>query len=272
VRVEDTGIGIPDEVLPNLFTHFTQADSSTSRKYGGTGLGLAICRQLAEIMGGETGVESKPGKGSTFWFSVRCRRAQSAAAVADQTAAEQQRLQPRPGLRVLVVEDNQVNQKLVSALLKKFDCHVDLVGNGLDAVGAVQRVAYDLVLMDVQMPEMDGPTATRAIRALPGTAARVPIIALTANAMAGQREEYLDAGMDDYVSKPIQVSELAAAMVRCTGGRDGGATPAPLAPALEDGDGNDGSPALSAEAESELAQMLTALDDIPAPARRANRA
>jgi CheY-like chemotaxis protein len=174
-------------------------------------------------------------------------------------------------LRVLVVEDNQVNQMLVTALLKKFACDVEVVGNGLDAVGAVQRTAYDLVLMDVQMPEMDGPTATRAIRALPGPSARVPIIALTANAMAGQREEYLAAGMNDYVSKPIQVSELAAAMVRCTGRGDGIAAEKPTQPSEAAGSSVTPS-ALTAEAEDGLAQMLNELDDIPAPARRANRA
>jgi len=273
IEVVDTGIGIPEEVLPTLFTHFTQADSSTSRKYGGTGLGLAICRQLAEMMGGETGVDSEPGKGSTFWFSVLCRRAKTESVAPDRAAADRE-LKPRPGLRVLVVEDNKVNQMLVCALLKKFESLVDVVGNGLDAVAAVKRNAYDVVLMDIQMPEMDGPTATRAIRALGGAPSRTPIVALTANAMAGQREEYLAAGMDDYVSKPIQVAELAAAMVRCTGRMQEPATAAPPASeaALEGGNGNDSDPALSAEAERELARLLGSLDGIDAPHRPANRA
>ena len=275
VQVVDTGIGIPKEVRSTLFTHFTQADSSTSRKYGGTGLGLAICRQLTEIMGGETGMESEPGRGSTFWFTVLCRLPESDAAMADKTAAARRDLRPRSGLRVLVVEDNQINQMLIGALLKKFDCHADVVGNGLDAVSAVQRVPYDLVLMDVQMPEMDGPTATRAIRALAGPEARTPIIALTANAMAGQREEYLAAGMDDYVSKPIQVSELAAAMVRCTDGRERGdpsASAAPTGVPIEGGNGNDAEPALDAASERELAALLASLDAIATPARPANPA
>jgi PAS domain S-box-containing protein len=223
-EVTDTGIGIPEAAQANLFTRFTQADSSTSRKYGGTGLGLAICKQLVDLMGGEIGLESHPEQGSRFWFTVRCQTAKPQHANDGLGLAGVQR--PRRGLRILVAEDNQVNQLLVSALLRRLGCQVDLVSNGLEAISAVQRIPYDLILMDVQMPEMDGIAASQAIRRLPGDVRRIPIIALTANAMAGQREEYIEAGMDDYVSKPIDMAQLMAAMTRlCGGGEAGGLAP-----------------------------------------------
>jgi len=219
-EVIDTGIGIPDAAQANLFTRFTQADSSTSRKYGGTGLGLAICKQLVDLMGGEIGLESHPERGSRFWFTVRCQTARPQRATDGLGLAGVQR--PRRGLRILVAEDNQVNQLLVSALLRRLGCQVDLVSNGLEAISAVQRIPYDLILMDVQMPEMDGIAAAQAIRRLPGDVRRIPIIALTANAMAGQREEYIEAGMDDYVSKPIDMAQLMGAMTRLCGGEAAG--------------------------------------------------
>ncbi len=215
IEVADTGIGIAPELQPLLFGRFTQADSSTSRRYGGTGLGLAICRQLASLMGGDIGFDSEPGRGSRFWFTARC-----AVGTAPRPAPEDGEAPPpllHGGLKVLVAEDNQVNQLVIVAMLNRLGHQVDLAANGAEAVAAVERVPYDLVLMDVQMPEMDGPAATRSIRRLPGPASRVPIIALTANAMAGHREEYLAAGMNDYVSKPIKMRELLAAMARCAG-------------------------------------------------------
>ncbi len=217
-EVCDTGIGIPEEVQDRLFSRFTQADSSTSKQFGGTGLGLAICRQIAELMGGKIGVKSKPGKGAHFWVTIRCRAGQavdSAQALPTKTAEAE-------GLRILVAEDNHINQFFVTQLLEKMGHRVEVAGNGAEAVNAVTARPFDLVLMDVHMPGMDGIQATREIRKLPGEAADIAIVALTANAMSGHREEYLRAGMNDYVSKPIETSELQAAIARTCGRRSGG--------------------------------------------------
>jgi signal transduction histidine kinase/DNA-binding response OmpR family regulator len=214
-EVRDTGIGISEEARSRLFARFSQADSSTTRKFGGTGLGLAICKQLTELMGGEIGVASQPGRGSAFFFTIRCgvgeQPAEPHATEADAAAASGMRK-----LRVLVAEDNSVNQLFIKMMLGRLGHFVDVVANGAEAVEAVKRVPYDLILMDIQMPEMDGPTATKVIRQLDRPISRIPIIALTANAMLGQREEYLSAGMDDYVSKPIEPLLLLAAMARAT--------------------------------------------------------
>ena len=220
--VTDTGIGIAEDVQPRLFSSFTQADGSTTRKYGGTGLGLAISKSLAELMGGEIGFESIPGQGSTFWFTVRSAKGDPQAIEAGNGAAlPEHAAAPDSGrsLHILVAEDNNINQKLLSMLLAKTGHRVDMVGNGIEAVAAVMRVPYDLVLMDVQMPEMDGITATQKIRELPGEAGTIPIIALTANAMTGDREKYLDAGMTGYVSKPISPPALFAEMAKYSGQR-----------------------------------------------------
>jgi CheY-like chemotaxis protein/HPt (histidine-containing phosphotransfer) domain-containing protein len=226
-EVRDTGIGISEEARSRLFARFSQADSSTTRKFGGTGLGLAICKQLTELMGGEIGVASQPGRGSAFFFTIRCgvgeEPAEPHVTEADAAAASVMRK-----LRVLVAEDNSVNQLFIKMMLGRLGHFVDVVANGVEAVEAVKRVPYDLILMDIQMPEMDGPTATKVIRQLDRPISRIPIIALTANAMLGQREEYLSAGMDDYVSKPIEPLLLLAAMARVTAySRDpaGGAAP-----------------------------------------------
>jgi signal transduction histidine kinase/CheY-like chemotaxis protein/HPt (histidine-containing phosphotransfer) domain-containing protein len=214
-EVRDTGIGISEEARTRLFARFSQADSSTTRKFGGTGLGLAICKQLTELMGGEIGVASQPGRGSAFFFTIRCevgeQPAEPHATDADAAAVSGMRK-----LRVLVAEDNSVNQLFIKLMLGRLGHFVDVVANGAEAVEAVKRVPYDLILMDIQMPEMDGPTATKVIRQLDRPISRIPIIALTANAMLGQREEYLSAGMDDYVSKPIEPILLLAAMARVT--------------------------------------------------------
>jgi CheY-like chemotaxis protein len=158
-------------------------------------------------------------------------------------------------LRILVAEDNQVNQLLVSALLRRLGCQVDLVSNGLEAISAVQRIPYDLILMDVQMPEMDGIAAAQAIRRLPGEVRRIPIIALTANAMAGQREEYIEAGMDDYVSKPIDMAQLMGAMTRLCGGEEAGA-PAPG----EDASQNPAPTGTCSSATNELSALIDEID------------
>jgi CheY-like chemotaxis protein len=235
--VIDTGIGLSDEAQAKLFARFVQADSSTTRRFGGTGLGLAICKQLVELMGGEIGVESEPDVGSTFWFTIRCGAGEATASCTDSAPSALNWARP---LRILIAEDNHINQKLVTALIDKAGHRCDVVGNGLEAVEAVGRTAYDLVLMDIQMPVMDGAAATREIRQLQGTVANIPIIAITANAMEGHREEYLAAGMNDYVSKPIEPARLLQAFARvCPPEADSGAAATPLAevPAKASDDG-----------------------------------
>ena len=214
-QISDTGIGIAAAEHARLFEEFTQVDASTTRRYGGSGLGLAICKRLVQAMGGEIEVESEPGEGSTFSFTLKCEQAESQMQDDRSGNADdaQDASQTEPGpLRILVAEDNDMNQKLLRAMLKRDGHDVEIVANGLEAVDAVMRGHYDLVLMDIQMPEMDGVTATRRIRDLPGEVRDIPVIAVTANAMKGQREEYLAAGMDDYVSKPIDSTVLAAAI------------------------------------------------------------
>ncbi len=398
-EVTDSGIGIPADVLPTLFQKFTQADSSTTRRFGGSGLGLAICKQLAGAMGGDIGVDSTPGKGSRFWFTVRLNlgadrtrhhavntalkgfrvlvvddnevnrlifrkqlgawgmtvqsvesAAEAVAALAEAvrreapfhvalidqmmpgtdgvelgqrisgdpafavtklvlatslgvrglaaraaasgfavaldkpvvqgrlfeclarlcgvesagprpaTATSEAKTQPEPqqirSLSILVVEDNQVNQLLATVLLGKAGHRVDIAANGLEALDAVRRRAYDIILMDVQMPEMDGIEATRRIRAMAGPASRVPIIAMTANAMKGDRERLLAAGMTDYVSKPIDKAQLFQAIAACIGGMPA-TMPAEAADATPAA--NDSKPTAAAEAE-----MLAMLDSLEA--------
>jgi signal transduction histidine kinase/HPt (histidine-containing phosphotransfer) domain-containing protein/ActR/RegA family two-component response regulator len=228
IEVVDTGPGIAPEVQSRLFTRFTQGDNSITRKYGGTGLGLAICKELVELMGGAIGVESTPGQGAKFWFTLRCGLAAAAAQAAPAAPRGTGADPAGRALDLLVAEDNEVNRIVIAAMIKRLGYRLDLVEDGRAAVAAAQQRRYDLVLMDVQMPEMDGVAATRAIRALAGPAGRVPIIALTANALAGQREEYLAAGMDDCLTKPIEAEALAAALARW-GGR-GHAAPIDAAP------------------------------------------
>ena len=212
LEVSDTGIGIPASAMPTLFDRFTQADSTTMRRYGGSGLGLAITREIVQLMGGTITTTSTPGLGSRFVVAIPSRfvdrgELASAAAEPGQTAAA------RP-LRILVAEDNDVNQILISAVLTRMGHVVHLVANGQLAVEAVHRGQYDLVLMDLQMPGMDGMEATQAIRALDGPQAGLPIIAMTANAFEEDRQACLAAGMDDYVAKPIDMDQLARAIAR----------------------------------------------------------
>lgn len=214
-EVRDTGVGIDPEARTKLFNRFSQADGSTTRKFGGTGLGLAICKQLVEMMAGEIGVESKVGKGSRFWFTMAAEMGNEPAEVEGGGIVPYEALLSK-SLKILVAEDNSVNQKFISGLLSRRGHTVHIVEDGLQAVEAAKRDSYDVVLMDVQMPRMDGPAATRMIRQI-GSCKSLPIIALTANAMPGQREEYLAAGMDDYVPKPVEPGALFSAVARHVG-------------------------------------------------------
>jgi len=221
VSITDTGIGIPANRLPDLFSRFTQADSSTTRRYGGTGLGLAICRQLAELMGGHVTAESRVGEGSTFRLELNLALAAPLAVVdkAIMPATSADAAAALNGLRVLLAEDNVFNQKVAQMTLGRFGCRVDTVANGAEAVRMAQDFLYDVILMDCQMPEMDGYAATGLIRQVEGPAAAVPIIAMTAHAMPGDRERCLAAGMDDYLSKPVRAEDLRDTLLRWAGSR-----------------------------------------------------
>jgi signal transduction histidine kinase/DNA-binding NarL/FixJ family response regulator len=206
--VSDTGIGITDEASRRLFTAFSQADASTTRRYGGTGLGLVISKQLVDLMDGTMGFESEPGRGSTFWFALPLEKAKGAPA----RALPGVHAAPRPmrgDVRLLVAEDNPVNRRVAAGQLARLGLAADTVANGAEAVSAAASTQYDLILMDVQMPEVDGYEATRRIRAAEGEGRRTPIVALTANALAGDRERCLASGMDGYLSKPVDAAELA---------------------------------------------------------------
>ncbi len=215
ILVSDTGIGISKDRLSSLFQKFEQADASTTRRFGGTGLGLAICRELTTLMGGSIRAESEPGQGTTFIVSLPMPKvAASSRKRAPASRAPAATILEAQPLKVLAAEDNTVNQLVLKTLLHQIGVDPTIVENGAQAVAAWEREPWDLILMDVQMPETDGPTATRLIREreLASGRARTPIIALTANAMAHQVAEYRAAGMDGFVAKPIEIARLFAAM------------------------------------------------------------
>jgi signal transduction histidine kinase/CheY-like chemotaxis protein len=214
VAVADTGIGVPRERQAAIFDAFTQADGSTARSHGGTGLGLTISRRLVDMMGGRLWLSSEPGRGSTFHFTVRVGiRAEAIQPVEPASAVAAETM--TAALRILLAEDNRVNQFLALRLLEKAGHQVETANNGRAALAALARDRFDLVLMDLQMPEMDGFEATARIREQErGTGTRLPIVALTANAMVGDRERCLAAGMDGYVSKPIDAARLLAEIRR----------------------------------------------------------
>lgn len=217
--VKDTGIGIPAEKRDRLFQQFSQVDGSTTRKYGGTGLGLAISKQLVELMGGAIGVDSQPGKGSEFWFVLPMAR-QPIDAEAQPSSAPRSALAPSTDLAkvfanrsasILLAEDNATNQQVALMLLKKMGLQADAVTDGTKVLEAIKQQKYDVILMDVQMPNMDGMAATQAIREMKND---IPIIAMTAHAMQGDRDKCLEVGMNDYVSKPISARDLAEVLDR----------------------------------------------------------
>jgi len=215
--VRDTGIGIPPEKHDVILQSFAQADTSTTRRFGGTGLGLTISRRLAEMMGGRLWLASEPGKGSTFYFTATLRRATSREDVSEPAPAESPKQADAQPLRIALAEDNPVNQKLAVHLLRKRGHSVSVAGDGRELLALLANQTFDVVLMDVQMPYMDGYEATRAIRLQEaGGASHLPIVAMTAHAMAGDREQCLDAGMDSYIAKPIEPAELLAAIDRAS--------------------------------------------------------
>ena len=214
-EVRDTGVGVAEQIRPILFTRFSQGDGSMTRHVGGTGLGLAICKNLVELMGGGITCTSIPGVGSTFSFTIRCTRGRVPTQVADGLSSKL-RLVPSRRLRVLVAEDNPVNQKVVSMILERAGHFVDKVGNGCEAIEAVQRGAYDVVLMDMQMPIMDGPTAATEIRNLSGAVRQIPIIAVTANVLGQHRMACFASGMNEVLSKPLDAAQLLATIAELT--------------------------------------------------------
>jgi CheY-like chemotaxis protein len=210
LEVRDTGMGIAPDQVTRLFDRFSQVDGSNSRRHGGTGLGLSITKRLCDLMGGRMGVDSRPGAGSTFWFEIDLPIAEAAAPEASRSLGGGL----SAAVRVLLAEDHKMNQVLARTLLEGLGCEVDVVENGAEALAAVQRASYDLVLMDMQMPVMDGLQAARAIRELGSDFRSPPIVAMTANVLPEHVALCRQAGMCDHVAKPIDLDELVAVLSR----------------------------------------------------------
>jgi CheY-like chemotaxis protein len=223
-EVQDTGIGVTPEVMPRLFSAFEQADNSMTRKYGGTGLGLAITQRLAELMGGKVGADSTAGVGSTFWFTVKLKKiAVRHEAIriepAEQVDAENVIKQRYFGHRVLVVDDEPINREIVLMQLEAVDLIADTAEDGEEAIALARKNSYAVILMDMQMPKLNGVAATRQIRQIPGYQ-DTPIIAMTANVFAEDKAQCLAAGMNDFLTKPFNPDELFAILLRALSWRE----------------------------------------------------
>jgi PAS domain S-box-containing protein len=255
-EVEDTGIGMERDVIDRIFLAFEQADSSTTRRYGGTGLGLAICKRLAKLMGGEIGAESTLGLGSKFWFTARLALTKEF----DSQNNRESLLQPAAylskddfyGARILLVEDNPTNQEITNDLLEKAGFHVNLADNGADALDRVKSINYDLILMDTQMPVMDGIECAREVRRVPGYS-EVPIIALTANAYEHNRLDCLAAGMNDFIAKPVKMAALLEKVKRWL------AQPSQETPTMEEQPPSAAAPAEGPDAD-QIAEFMDKLE------------
>ncbi|MDR6772454.1 ATP-binding protein [Azospirillum sp. BE72] len=240
-EVQDSGIGMTAEQRGRLFDAFVQADASTSRKYGGTGLGLAICKRLVEAMGGEITVASAPGRGSTFRFSIRTCTAE-AQPVGDLgtrsllSASSEEPQQSPVALRLLLAEDNDINRMLITAMMTRIGHRIDAVNDGRAVLDAVKAADYDVLILDMEMPVLDGRSTARAIRRMDGPVARIPIVGLSADALPEHRDGHMAAGLDAYLTKPIDWEQLNAVLVDlATRPEDGRVVPIPSRPALEGG-------------------------------------